>query len=88
MIVYDLTMNSDNKPKRLHRSRKEKIIAGVCGGLAEYFNIDPTIVRLIFALLLLAFGSTLIIYLIMWLVVPQTPIEKIDQNHSDHTTSK
>ncbi|KTC81360.1 PspC domain-containing protein [Legionella brunensis] len=60
-------------PKRLYRSRRERMIAGVCGGLAEYFGMDPTIMRLIFVVLLLLGGSTILVYLIMWLVVPQEP---------------
>ena len=59
--------------KKLYRSRKQRLIAGVCGGLAEYFDMDPTWMRLIFIVLLLAFGSTLIVYLIMWLIVPDAP---------------
>lgn len=46
------------------------MIAGVCGGLAQYFNLDPTWVRLGFLLLLLMGGSALLIYLVMWLIVP------------------
>lgn len=57
-------------PKKLYRSRTNRMIAGVCGGLAEHFNIDPTWVRLIFVLLFFLGGSALLIYLIMWLIVP------------------
>ena len=56
--------------KRLYRSRRDRMIAGVCGGLADYFEIDPTWVRLIFLVFLLLGGSALLIYLIMWLIVP------------------
>lgn len=59
------------EPRKLFRSKRNRMIAGVCGGLGYYFDIDPTIMRLLFILLMLAFGSTLIIYLIMWLVVPE-----------------
>ena len=59
--------------KKLYRSRKDSRIAGVCGGLAEYFNIDPTWVRLIFILLFFIGGSALLIYIIMWLLVPLAP---------------
>jgi phage shock protein C len=58
---------------RLYRSRKERMIAGVCGGLAEYYGIDPTWVRLLFVLLFFLGGSALLIYIIMWLVVPLAP---------------
>ncbi|MGI6443387.1 MAG: PspC domain-containing protein [Candidatus Dojkabacteria bacterium] len=59
--------------KKLYRSKKERYISGVCGGIAEYFDIDPIIPRLIFVLLLLGEGSGLLIYLILWLVLPEKP---------------
>lgn len=59
--------------KRLYRSRTNVMIGGVCAGLAEYFNMDPTIMRLIFVLLALLGGHGVLLYLIMWLVVPQQP---------------
>jgi len=58
-------------PKRLYRSRKDKMIAGVCGGLAEYFGIDSTWMRLIFLVFLLLGGSAFLVYLVMWIVVPK-----------------
>ena len=62
--------------KKLYRSRKDKMIAGVCGGLAEYFNIDPVIVRLVAVLLLLPGGLPgFLPYIIMWAVVPVAPNE-------------
>jgi phage shock protein C len=61
------------EPKRLYRSRTESMIAGVCGGLARYFGIDPTIMRLIFLLLFFLGGNGLLIYLILWIVVPLEP---------------
>jgi phage shock protein C len=58
--------------KRLYRSSTERKIAGVCGGLAEYFDVDPVIVRLIFIfLLLLGIGPIILVYIIFWLVVPE-----------------
>lgn len=60
--------------KKLYRSESDKKIAGVCGGLAEYFNIDATIVRIIFVILLLPGGFPgLIPYVILWIVVPTRP---------------
>jgi len=60
------------KPKRLYRSNKNRMIAGVCGGLAEYFNIDPTIVRLIWVLLtLMSVGAGVLAYIIAWIVIPR-----------------
>ncbi len=60
--------------KKLYRSRSDRMVAGVAGGLAEYFSIDPTIVRLAFVLLALMGGPGLIIYIIMWIVVPEAPM--------------
>ena len=72
--------------KRLYRSRDDRMIAGVCGGLAEYFNMDPTIVRIIFVLLIFANGLGILAYIIMAIVVPLTgskvtePKEAIKEN--------
>jgi phage shock protein PspC (stress-responsive transcriptional regulator) len=59
--------------KRLFRSKKEKMIGGVCGGIAEYFDIDPTIVRLIWLLLMFGGGFGLLAYIIGWIIVPEDP---------------
>jgi phage shock protein C len=59
--------------KKLWRSRKDRRIAGVCGGLGEYFNMDPTWIRIIFIIFLLLGGSALIIYALMWIIVPLEP---------------
>ena len=61
----------DNK---LYRSMTDKRVAGVCGGLAKYFNVDPTLIRLAFVFLALAGGPGLLIYLIMWIVLPCEPL--------------
>jgi len=60
--------------KRLYRSRKERMVAGVCGGLAEYFDVDPTIIRLLAVLLALAGGPGLVVYIVMAIVVPEEPV--------------
>ena len=61
--------------KRLYRSRTDKKIAGVCGGLAEYFKIDPVIPRIIFVILILPGGLPGVLpYLIMWLIIPEKPV--------------
>lgn len=69
--------------KKLYRSRNEKMLGGVCGGLAEYFGIDPTWVRLIFIFFSLLAGFALILYLIMWVVVPLRPALDNSSNNSD-----
>ena len=62
---------SENNVKRLYRSRDNRMISGVCAGLAEYVDVDPTIVRLLFVLGLIAGGATFWAYLVMMLVVPE-----------------
>jgi phage shock protein C len=62
--------------KRLQRSRKERMIAGICGGIAEYFGMDPTIVRILYVLvsvLSVAFPGILV-YIIMWIIVPESDL--------------
>ena len=59
--------------KRLYRSRSDRKIAGICGGIAEHFGWDPTLVRLGWVLLTLMGGSGVLIYLILWLVMPESP---------------
>lgn len=60
--------------KRLYRSRKDRVIAGVCGGLGEYFNVDPVIFRVLAVILLIPGGFPgLIPYVVLWIIVPQKP---------------
>jgi len=59
--------------KRLYKSRKDKMIDGVCAGLAEYLNIDATLVRVLWALLILAGGAGLIAYVVAMIVMPVNP---------------
>lgn len=66
-------MSHTKKPRKLYRSRKDKMIAGVCAGLADYFGMDPTWMRLIFVVFFLAGGSAFLVYLVLWLVVPLEP---------------
>ena len=67
---------AQNQPKILYRSRDNKLIAGVCGGIAEYFGVDPTIVRLIGVLLLLAEGIGVLLYIVAWIIIPENPSQK------------
>lgn len=62
-------------PKRLYRSRSDRMIAGICGGLADYFNLDPTLVRIITVVIALLPGPAVIAYLIAWLIVPEEPYQ-------------
>ena len=60
----------EREMKRLYKSENNKMIAGVCGGIAEYFDIDPTLVRLGFVVFSLAGGSGVLAYLIAAVVIP------------------
>ena len=65
--------HSSTMTKKLYRSRADRKLAGVCGGIAGYFDIDPTIVRLGFIILAFCFGGGLLAYLIAWIVIPEEP---------------
>jgi phage shock protein C len=58
--------------KRLYRSKKERMLGGVCAGLGEHLNVDPTVIRLFWAVItLLSIGTGLIVYLIAWIIIPE-----------------
>jgi phage shock protein C len=59
--------------KRLYRSRDERWLAGVCGGIGDYLDMDPTVIRVIFVLAFFIFGGGLWVYLILWLIIPLNP---------------
>ena len=65
-------MANNLKGKRLLRSKKNRIIAGVCGGLGEYLGIDPTVVRLVWIVFtILSFGAGILAYILAWIIVPE-----------------
>ncbi len=64
----------EGQVKKLYRSRSDRRISGVCGGIAEYFKIDPSLVRLLFVLGLLFVGGTFWVYLILLIVIPEEPL--------------
>ena len=68
--------------KNIYRSEENRIIAGICGGLGEYFNIDPVIIRIIFFLLSFFGGSGIPIYLVLWLIIPNKSRLKHDQGET------
>ncbi|MBR7053159.1 MAG: PspC domain-containing protein [Prevotella sp.] len=57
--------------KRYHLSQTDKKLGGVCGGLAEYFDVDPLLVRIAFIILFLGYGSGLLVYILLWLLAPK-----------------
>ncbi len=62
--------SSSSEPKRLYRDQQRKILGGVCAGLANYFNVDAVWIRLLFALLMFAYGTAILLYIILWIAVP------------------
>ena len=64
----------ENGPKKLYRSRLDRKLAGVCGGIAQYINLDATLIRLLWILFCLAGGSGLIVYIAAMLLIPEEPI--------------
>ncbi|MCK9281840.1 MAG: PspC domain-containing protein [Melioribacteraceae bacterium] len=62
--------------ERIFRARRNKIVAGVCSGLGEYFNIDPVIVRILFVVLTIMNGIGILIYILLWIMVPEESFEK------------
>lgn len=79
--VVKKSIEPKKHPKKLYRSITDRVIGGVCGGIAEYFEVDSTLVRLAFVLFTLTVknGSGLLIYLILWLVVPVRKSEEVKE---------
>ncbi|MGA8263956.1 MAG: PspC domain-containing protein [Ignavibacteriaceae bacterium] len=75
--------------KKWYRSRKDKMIGGVAGGLAEYFDIDPTIVRILFVVGLFM-GAGFLAYIVLWIVVPEEPygLETAQQTSTNSGAAK
>ena len=65
--------------KKLYRSRTDKKLCGVCGGLAKYFNMDPTIVRVLTVLLTLCVGGGLLAYIVCALIMPEEPENIVEE---------
>jgi phage shock protein C len=61
------------EPKRLYRTRANRVLAGVCSGIGIYFNVDPVIVRLLWVIFSFAGGAGVLAYIIAWIIVPEEP---------------
>ena len=59
--------------RKLYRSKTNRQVAGVCGGLAEHFNLDATLIRILFVVLAVLGGSGVVLYVAMWIIVPKEP---------------
>ena len=68
--------------KKLYKSRN-KVVDGVCAGIAEYFNIDPTLVRVIWAILILCFGTGILAYIVCAILIPNMPDGTVIVEDSD-----
>jgi phage shock protein C len=65
---------------RLTRSKSDRIVAGVCAGLARYFNIDPVIVRLLFVVLVVFAGVSPLLYALLWIIIPEDGAPNVQRN--------
>jgi phage shock protein C len=75
------------EPKKLYRSITDRVIGGVAAGLAEYFALDPVLVRLLFVIFTLAGGGGLLVYIVMWIVIPEKPVDPKEFQNS-HTENQ
>lgn len=66
--------------KKLYRSRDNKVISGVCGGIAEYFDVDATLIRLLWALTVLLGGTGIIAYILCIIIIPEKPVAMQDED--------
>lgn len=73
--------------KKLYRSSKDKMIGGVAAGLAEYFDIDPTLTRVIFVITLFLGGTGILAYILLWIIVPEQPIVFNNQKNQEQNQS-
>ena len=73
--------------KRLYKSRKEKMIAGVAGGIAEYFDVDPVLVRIGFVVLVFVHGVGVLAYLILWIVMPTSKVLSVPLGAGDSSVA-
>ena len=74
----DETPITESKPKKLTRSKEDRMIAGVCGGIANYFDVDSTLVRILYVVftLVTAVGVGILLYIVLALVIPEEDIEQ------------
>lgn len=73
------------KNKKIFRSVDDCIVAGVCGGIAEYFEIDTSLIRILFVLLALGGGGGILIYIVLWLVIPREKEMKLEEEIKNFT---
>ncbi len=74
--------------KKLYRSRKNKSLAGVCGGIAEFFGIDPTIVRIVWLITIFLGGTGVVAYIIAAIIIPEKKFDNYDTNYDTKKESR
>ncbi len=67
--------------KRLYKSRKNKVISGICGGIAEYFDVDPVLIRIVAILFFFTGGAALIAYVVGLIIIPSQPLEEFEKEN-------
>ena len=65
--------------KKLYRIKEGRMIAGVCNGIGEYLDVDPTIIRLLWLVLIFAFGGGILAYLVAWIVIPMNTVKLLHE---------
>ncbi len=75
------------KEKKIYRSDKNRILGGVCGGIGDYFDIDPVLIRLVFVLLTIAGGAGVLVYVISWIIIPEEP-ERLERDNEKSGTEQ
>jgi phage shock protein C len=76
-----------DKTKKLYRSTKNRVLGGVCGGLGEYFDIDPSLVRLLWLVIVFMGGGGVLIYIILWIILPEEGIQEQEVKDVKKTTN-
>ena len=71
--IYPYGKGDSKMNKKLYRSNRDKMLGGVAGGLADYFDVDPTIVRVVFVISLFLGGTGILAYVLLWIIVPEAP---------------
>ena len=75
-IKRAVKVTKEPQVKRLYRSGEERILGGVCGGIAEYFNFDPTLIRLLWVIASFFWGFGILAYIVSWIIIPKNPKHK------------
>lgn len=64
--------------KRIFKSTRNKVLTGTCGGIGEYFNVDPTVIRLVFCIAFFVWGTGLMVHIVAALIIPNAPVDNFD----------